>query len=315
MTRIKILLLFAFSISLFASCNSNGQSKRTDTVKIIQDFQLGTKYQYEVQRGKIDSRKPGIENFKSSTDVEFCVLSHNKDVRECSWKYGSTKVIGINSDQIDEQSSKFMNVFQGMEVKFTIDNNAIIQEITNFEECNRYIENAFKQIYENTSKTMTPEQHTKIMGTLKATYETPEMLVSTYCPELTVFFSMFGESLKSDSVYISKSDLPNPFGGRSFPTNVTTKIERIEDNIAIISVEQTIPSKDLNSIMKETFIELSKLSEKPFNVNEIPKVNMKTYATFSYDIKKKSLNEISSEKHIETNDVKQTQTLKVIFKK
>lgn len=314
MTRIKKLLLLILSISFLTSNNSNGQLKKIDQVELVQNFQLGTKYQYEVQRGKIDSRQPGSENIKSATEIEFNILTENNDIKECSWKYGLTKAIGVNPNQIDEQSKKLMNIYQGFEVKFTIDNRGIIQEITNFEECKIYIKNTFKLIYENDSNKMTQEQYNNMMETLKASYESPEILVSTYCPELTIFFAMFGEAIKSDSAKVSKSDLPNPFGGRNFPTNVSTKIQSIKDSIALIAVNQTILSNDFNSIMKETFIELSKLSEKPFNENEIPKMNMSTNTTYNYNFQIKSLNEVYTEKLIEVDDVKQIQTLKVIFK-
>ena len=270
MANIKKLLFFSLSIYILASSNIKGQSKIIDKVELVQNFQLGTKYQFELQKGKIDSRKPGTENIIGITEVEFNVISQKKDFKECSWKYGATKVIGINPEKIDEQTRKLMNFSQGSEVKFTIDNNGTFQEIINFEECRIQIENCINLIYENGLRKGTPEK----MEALKASYETPEILVSTYHPGLIVFFTMFGATIIPDSVYVSKSDLPNPFGGRSFPTDVTIKIESLKDNIALISVKETIPSRDLYLIMMETFIELFKLSDKPFNENEIPKIKL-----------------------------------------
>lgn len=316
MIKIKqTLLLPLIGILVFGTnCNSSGQTQKIDKVEIVQNFKVGKSYKYEVQRGKVDSMKPETENVKSSTDVEFKVLNKKDSFKECSWKYGSTKIIGISSDQIDEQNRKMLNIHQGIEVKFLIDKSGTIQEIINYEECKTYIENRFKLIFDNAANKTTPEQLEKIISALKYSYETPEILVSTYCPELIAFFTMFGETVKSDSIYISQSDLPNPFGGRSFPTNVTTKIDSVADNIAIISVRQIIPSEDLNSIMKETFIELSKQSDKPFSENDIPKMNMKTCSTFNFDYKKNVLKEVYAEKLIEADGVKQTQTLKVILK-
>ena len=315
MTIIKKVLLISFGFPfLLSSCNSNGQGQKIDKIDIVQTFLPGTKYLFEVQRGKIDSKHPKIKDIKSSTAVEFTILLEKKGIYECAWKYGSTKVIGINPDLIDEQTKKFMNVHQGIEVKFNVDKSGAIKEITNYDECKIYIENAFKVILENAPNKATPEQYSNMMKALKSSYATPEILVSTYCPELTVFFMLFGETIKSDTIYISKSYLPNPFGGRSFPSNVTTKVDSLKENIALISVKQTIPENDLNAIMEETFIELSKLSKKPFLKNEIPKMNMATSAVFSYDYNKKVMKEVYSEKLIETAGNSQTQTLKVKLK-
>lgn len=301
-----------FTLLLFIiCCRSYCQSAK---VTVTQDFQIGQQKNYDVLRGKIDSRRPGMENIKSSTDVAFVVLSKKDKYKECSWKYGKTKMIGIDESEIDEQTNKVLNIYEGLEVKFLIDDIGAVQEITNFEECKKYIESAFKIVYETGTQKYTQEQLSKMNNALKSTYASADMLVNTYCPELSVFFNMFGETIKVDSIYLSKSELPNPFGGRSFPTDVKTKTETVENGIVKISVEQKIPKNDLNDIMKETFIELSKLSDKPFNENEVPKLNMTTTIYYTYDVTGKFLKEVYSEKIIESDDLKQTQTITVVLK-
>lgn len=311
MTKIRQTLLLAFAF-LATSYSGYGQTKKRNTVEIVQNFQTGKKYRYEVLRGNTDSRKPGNENIKSCTDVEFCIINKKKDIKECSWKYGQTKITGVNMDQLDEQARKQLNLYEGIEVKFLVDQNGTILEITNFEECKASVEKAFELLYSNTNRT--PEQYEKIKGALKSTFKTPEILVSTYCPELSVYFNMFGKTISSDSVVISHSELANPFGGRGFPTDVSTKIDEIRDNVAIISTRQTIPQQELKSIMKETFTELNKLSERPVKEEEIPEINITIFSTSYFDIQKKELKEVSLEKFTDVDDVKQTQTLKIILK-
>jgi len=302
------------ALLLVMNCKSHGQTPKVDQVKVAQNFQVGKKYEFEVQRGKADSRQPGTENIKSSTEVEFVALSTEDNLKECSWKYGSTSIVGINPDQIDERTRKYMDTFEGMEVKFLIDKNGLIHGLTNFEDCKNHIKNSFRVIYDNAVQKLTSDEITKMMDALKPSYDNPEALISTYCPEITVFFTMFGETIKSDSVRISHSELPNPFGGRNFPTDVSTKIEEIENNIAVISVSQTIPEKDLNEIMRETVVELSKLSNKPFDASDIPKVNMSTTSTFKFDYQRNVLLEVYTQKIVETSGIKQTQTLKVLLR-
>jgi hypothetical protein len=149
------------------------------------------------------------------------------------------------------------------------------------------------------------------MEALESTYASPEVLVGTYCPELSVFFTLFGDTLTSDSSYVSVSELPNPFGGRNFPATVTKKIENYTNDVALISIKQSIPQKDLTEIMTETMRELSKMGDRPFNESEVPKINMTTVTNYSYDIEAKKLKQVLTTKLIETDALTQKQTIKV----
>ncbi len=317
---IKINNIFSGTIVLllFLNCDINVETIKLNKVAISQNFEIGKKYLYEIQREKIDSRKPGSEKIKSFTEVEFKILAQKKLFKECSWKYGTTKINGVNADQIDEQTKKMINIYKGLEVKFLIDKDGVIQEITNFEECKLILETCFDEMIKimiSSSQTkITQEKVSNIKKSFKSTYESSEVLISTYCPELTVFFTIFGESFKPDSLYISHSDLPNPFGGRSFPTNITTKIDTVTDNFVLIKSNQIIPTTELNSIMKETIEKISTLSDKPVNGSKIPKFNLIINSTYNFNHKKNILEQVYSEKLIESDGVKQKQTIRVILK-
>ncbi len=79
-------------------------------------------------------------------------------------------------------------------------------------------------------------------------------------------------------------------------------------------VRQEVPADDLNAIMKETFSELARLSGKPFNENEIPKVAIATSTAYHYDMRSSVLTGLYSEKLMEVNGTQQIQTLKVVLK-
>jgi hypothetical protein len=310
LSPIGILILL-----LISGCNTNGQIRKHATVEITQNFEIGKKYSYEIQRGKVDSRNPDLEKVKTSTFIEFSILAMNGEDKECSWKYGLTKVIGITPEMIDEQTKKLINIYEGIEVKFAIDKNGSIKKINNYEDCILSLEKAYKIIYENPANKQTPEQIDKILSMLKSSYATPEMMVSSYFPELNLFYNLFGETINSDSIYVSRSELLNPFGGRVLPTNVTTKTDSLTDNFIIISIDQSVPSNDLNAIMKETLMEMSKSTNRSFNENEVLKMKMSICTKFNYDRKNNLLTEVYSDKLIESNGTKQSQTLKIILKK
>ncbi|HET6226737.1 MAG TPA: hypothetical protein VFF27_10690, partial [Bacteroidia bacterium] len=229
--KIKQLLLLSITwIStsiIFSSCNENDGEQYTEKIKkveITQNFEVGNHFKYEVQRGKIDSQVRDSDKYKSSTDIDFTVLGEKNGMKECSWKYGATSILGAAPEQIDQRTRNLINIYKGIELRFLIDEKGAFHEITNYEECKAAISNQFKFIYENASSKTTPEQFEKMSEAMSATYDTPEKLISTYFPELSLFFNLFGKTVEADSIYHSKTELSNPFGGRNFPAELTTQL-------------------------------------------------------------------------------------------
>jgi hypothetical protein len=313
---IRYLFLFSGIVTFLFSC-SNGKSQDSDSlaqVEIVQNFEVGKKYQYELQRGNADSRHPETKIQKAITDIELTVLKKDK-LTECSWKYGRTRTEGIDLNAIDEYNRAMINIYEGIEEKFLLDEKGRIQEITNYEECKNFIENSLKYICDNLGSKATPEQIEQVKESFKTSYANPEILVETYCPDLTVFFSENGEVYRRDSVYVSKGEIGNPFGGKNFPTDVSKKFEKVKGEISEINIQQVIPPSELKSIMKETFIEFSKLASKPFNENDIPNMSMKSTMTFEFNYKTREMEKVFSERVNETSGVTQRQTMLILKKK
>lgn len=283
-------------------------------IELIQNFEPGKRFTLDIRKGKVDSRQPGTENMRSSTSVELSIKG-NAQSREAIWTYGPTVIVGGPPGKTDQQTQNLLNLYKGVQVKFRLDEQGQIQELTNFEECKKQLAKGMELTFANASRTITPEEKKQMTESLKPSFVSPDVLLGTYFPELQGYFSMFGAVLLSDSVYNSPAEIPNPFGGRSFPATQRTKVEEITNAVATISVQQIIPKEDLQSIMKETFIELAKSTGKPFEESEVPKVNFMAKSVFSYDYKNKVLKEVFTEKQIEADGVKQTQTLQVILMK
>jgi hypothetical protein len=309
-TVISFNTCLAIGFLVLASIGKSiGQPKTIHKVAILQSFEVGKTYNYEVQRGKSDSRQPGSEKMKSSTEVHLSIESATGTLRKCVWKYGTTSLIGMSADP---QTAKLLNLYEGMEVRFNLDEVGRIQEITNFEECKAYLEKASAVIYENSE--IKPEKWKQIQAMLANTYSTPEIMVNTYCPELTIFFTIFGENIEMDTTYVTQSELSNPFGGKNFSTNVAMNLALLSDSIATIAIEQTIPESSLNAIMKETFVEIAKQAGKPFREDDILKMQISTRSVYTYNHLVNTLKEVKVEKFIEVDDVKQIQTISVLLK-
>ncbi len=310
--RLKNILLI---ISILCTSKLIAQNQTGKDIFIQQNFKPNKKYILEIIRSKTDSKEPQMASAGLVTTVELEVLTKEKSLfRECSWKYGATKFLGIPPESIDEKTLKMVNSYKGMDVRFLVDEKGVFQSLTNYSECKASIEKSFQLYSDLGAKPQSPEEFKKMMEALSPSYDNPEILISTYCPEIDLYFFLFGQTLNADSVYQEKTELANPFGGSTFPSVSIAKVEDVTSDIAYLSVKQIIEDEDLKRIMQETFKQFAQNSSKPFDEREIPQMNMSTSTLFTFDKKNNIMKEVLGEKFIETGDRKQIQRLKVVLK-
>lgn len=303
----SFLLIAALTVGIVQAQVVRG----VDSIYVTQDFKVGSTYNYDVQRGKSDSRKPGSEDIKSSTAITFKVLSLQDNLRKCSWKYGKT-IILRKGEKMDLPSQE-SELYEGLNVMFTINNGAMV-ELDNYEECRKFMDNAVTLMLKSASSKSTDDESRNIIEAMKASYDTPEKLVQTYCPEITVFFQLFGETINADSVTVYATEVVNPLGGPNFPGVNAIQLDTIMNNVATISVHQIISKEDLNAVITETFKELSKKMGKPFSPSDIPDFNTEAVTRYQFNIAKQILKDVMVEKTITTGNIRQMQTIKVSLK-
>ncbi len=304
-------LLFAFGILLFlSSCKTNKPYPKK--IELEHSFKSGKTYHFEIQRGMKNAENPEYEKYVNKTQVTMKVLNEYNGNIECSWVYGNTYMSGIKTELLDEQTQKAMNIYKGFELRFVLSKKGELLGITNYEACKKQIEQLF--LKDLAAIDFNSKNGKTVLNTMKNTYSTELKMINTYFPEITYYFSIFGTSLKTDSTHYSLTEIANPFGDKTFKGISTVKVENINDNIAFISNNTTIPPIELKSVMRSSFKEMAKISGKPLDESEIPTINISSNSTFVYYYKKKILIEMYREKIIEENGVKTIQTLKVILK-
>lgn len=306
--------MLSLFVTFLTSCKSAGQTNKSAVVEVVQEFKPSRKYQYEVQKRTIDSRQIGSDKITTTTGIEFSVLSDSSELKECIWRQGLTRIVGIDPSLIDEETSSILNLHQGLELKFTIDHNGRIHKILNFEQCKQNIENGYKHYYDKFRTQDSPDDFSEIADLLKITYETEEALMNKFFPEVLIFFSLFGETIKSDTAYVSTSAIPNPFGGDSMMTSDTIKIERIKDDIVTISMAQGIPESAISAFIDKAVSKFPNVSDEPLSENKKSKSLWRSFATYSYDNKAKCLKQVALEKNMELEGDRQTQILKILSK-
>lgn len=294
------------TLILFASCSIiNGQEVEIKSVNIKPNFLVGEKYKIEVFESKSQERYSVLNDDVTSTIVHFEIIKDINDLKECSWKYGKVSKIGVD---LDENQNKLLNILNGIELKFLVDKNGIIQEILNFEDCKESILKAYRSI---------PEiENSGVLKNIRSSFESPERFVTFLFPSLTLYFKINGHQFYADSINTSNSFIASPFGGSDIPAVNITKIDSINSNEVVISRTQTIKKEGLRDLIIETFKDLSQRNNIPFDESQVPKkIDISISEVYIYNHLSDILLKVSMKKVIEVDNMKIEQIFKVEIKK
>ncbi len=282
-----------------------------DSVRIVQSFEPGRTYHLEVQRRKHHSEDRDTIRITGTTPVELTITGAHDGLKLCSWKYGTTKLSGVDPALVDVQTKQLMNVYEGLEVMFLVNQDGMYQQMANFERCKAQILSTVRTLLNSGATAASPEDVNTIVRELEASLTEERVLADTFFPELPAYFSFFGKTLTADSSYKKTDTTPNPFGGERFPFIEMAKLVFAGKQEARIHVAREIPEKDLNEILTETFRELNASSGQIFDEKLVPKFRMRTDSYYGYDRVKKRLSDLVMEKTVEIDNTKQMQFVRV----
>ncbi len=311
----KNIIFLLFLVGFVVYCQSlAAQNNDKQVITILQQPVVGQTLTYEVIRGKIDSRNPITEKIRTSTTSTFSVIAAKGELFECHWLTGHTTMIGIDEKLLNEETQKTVNIQKGLAIKFLVDKQGVFQEMTNYEEAKKFIGDLLGTMNEYATNKLNAEDLDKLKNGMAMTYSTPELLMNTYCPELSSLFGYVGQSLHPDSVYVSTEYVPNPFSGKNFEAELTTQIDTIYENKVCFSANQYIAQDQIEKILQETFEEFAKNANKPFKKEEVPQLKMQSHSEMIFNQKKKIMQKCVISKDVETQGIKQQQILEVILK-
>lgn len=283
-----------------------------EAIEINQKFNSNKIYKYQIIRGEIDSRKPNQENLNIITDVTLKVKKEKKNIFHLSWTYENSTTQGVDFNLLDEKSKKQINIYKGFRIDFSINENGQLIEFLNFPECKSKLKEIMKNQYiESNSNYITESEISNFLIFLNDSMYSPEILISTYFPEINLFFSMNGENIDIKKTKIENAEIPNPFGGPSFNSIIETKTEKINDSNYIIVCQQSIEKKELNQKLEETFKNISKNTGKPFNDEDVQKFNIASSTKYEYNITEKIIAKIIYQKRINSKDIEKVQLLEI----
>lgn len=301
MKKTLFFLLIIFSIS---ACSQD--------YKIESNFTIDKVYHFTVKRAKIDSREPMSKDLATLTQIE-ATFTQFDSLLKCNWKYGDTKTTGPENiiSQLGPEYNNMLNLYKGIEIEILFDPNRGGIELLNFKKMQDNIGNSFINLYNDPLTKMDSGAMALVIEQLIPTYSTPEMLLSSYFPEIQVYFSMYGQTYSRRSINKSEFTYPNPFGGESFPVVYESKIDSKKKNFMAIKTVQQTNNDDVNRIIKETIEKLSKLGDSPISKDEMPNFTLNGESYCFYRIKNKIIELTTSEKRIVVAGITQTEILEV----
>lgn len=283
---------------------------------VQQEFYDGESLSYEIIKGKINSNKPGSEYNRSTTQVNIYFNTIDSNKTECIWKYGETLSKYLYKGHVDYQELGESDLFKDTEIKYIINSNGEIQNFLNFQECVSEFESTCKEYYQSLPVADSIDKEVNIekaMNFLKPTFSNPEIFFGCYFPEVFIFSSLAGTNLNIDSVYISETLLPNPFGGNFIPATDSIYVNEISGGIAEIIYIQSFNSDSLISYITAFVTESLNKNEGDIKGEKPGRIYAKNIMRYKYDYENRIMREVYAEKIIQTDQTKQIILWKMIL--
>jgi hypothetical protein len=274
-------------------------------VSLTHNFEVGNTYQFEIKRGKEDSRDPSSQGAFTVTLAKATVTKGNKNRRTITLLYGETRIEGDGIPQEVKEQYKGQDLYYGIEISLIVDEEGNFFELSNYENVKMQLESAMIKMYKSQGTKIDEATFGLIQQQLAITYDTEEKLLDTYFPELSIYFNAFGNLYTKDVPQKVNYESNNPFGGEPFPITSKVVFKELNGRIAIINGIETIKPEDLNRIMKSTFKNIAESAGRTFNESEIPEFNIITTSEMRYNTDENALISVVMNKQIIANGLEQ----------
>ncbi len=279
---------------------------------IESNFEIEKIYRFTVKRGNIDSRKPITKDLALLTEVEATFILQD-DRLKCFWKYGESKAVGPDKliSEIEPEYIEMFNLYRGIEIEIIFDPFLGGIKLLNYSQLKQNVKNVFLKTYNNKMTKIDSATMSFINQQIEPTFSTPEILLSTYFPEIGLYFNLYAKNFTDGIGMKAVSTYSNPFDGKPFPVEGEFNIDSIDENVLIIKYEEKGNQEEINRIAKETIEKLSKLGKSQIRNEEMPNFKLNSQSKYFYDLKLKLITKVILEKITEVTGITQTVTLEI----
>lgn len=293
-------------------------SAYSQTYKIESNFETGKTYLFTVKRAKIDSREPMTKDLAQLTEVEATFTEQDKRLK-CVWKYGATKAVGPEQliSQIGPEYNEMANLYRGFEIVVLFDPYLGGIELLNYEQMKQNIKNGLLKVHNSEITKIDSTTKSLINQLIEPTYSTPEILLSTYFPEIGLYFNLYAQSFTDGIGVKYEYSYPNPFGGDPLPVVGEIAIDSKDGDVLIIKEEEKLNQEVVNRILKEMVERMSSLGTAPIKKEKMPEMPEMSEFTLNlnsksfYNLELKLISKVMFEKIIEVTGITHTETLEI----
>jgi len=304
---------------LLSSCgvNESQQEVNIKEIQIVQEFSEGESFTYELSKQNIDSRKPGIERYFTTTPVTISFFLNKKDSVEVVWLYGESGIKDIFMNEIYDPMYTDKNMYADLQIKYIANKKGEFLEFLNFQESSEKIKEKIYSVLESKMSEDTigsGEKRLKLLNFFEPTFEDQNTFYSVYLTEFFPFVSLFGYNLHTDSVYVTESQLPNPFTNDLIPVTDSIYIKSINGETAEIVYSQTYDSDSIIYFIKNMANEVFQAEEEKIKGEFPTKIYVCNQAVYQYDYINKIMIEMYFEKRVELDQTLKINSWKMVLK-
>ena len=129
---------FLFSTLIFSNLSAFPQKE----ISVNQNFKVGESYEYEIKRGKEDSRSPQSKGIFTITSVIAEVTKGQGNNRIVTFNYGESRIEGKNlPPEVSEQFKK-QELYYGLKISIIVDELGNFYGLSNYESAKNQLEQA-----------------------------------------------------------------------------------------------------------------------------------------------------------------------------
>jgi hypothetical protein len=236
------------------------------SVSLLPKWQAGDKLRFEMVRTRERSQKGGpARRSSAATDFEVEVLSASKTGFVLAWTWDETR---LDDPELASNivARKMVNLMNGFRMILDVDPDGAFRGVQNWAELKDKGARLIDTVSGELKKAGLDEATlAAVRGQVSAMFASREQIDQFATREPQLFFMVMGVEFDSAAPNEMDSELPNPFGGKPFPSRARIALKELdkETGLARVTFQQTVEPAEARRIMEQSLREMAKQVGKP----------------------------------------------------
>ncbi len=296
----KKILIFIFTLLSYSVSSQN--------FRVESGFNTNNIYHFEVNESQYSAVNPEKKNTVSILkyiDVSFTKIDTGL---ACVWKYKAEKAVYNNKILGNSRFSSFKQ-FE-VEIYFNPQQAGIV--LLNYKKLKEDIKVYLTDVDRILNQTL-PSTKQFIDDQITETCSTPEDLLSTYFPEINLYFELYSQNIKYGVELLKDDSFPNPFKYDGDPFSIQTKTivdDTIENTMVVKKIKST-NKEETDSIIYEMAKSMIKPGGSPLNKEKLPNFTLNIETNYYYEKTSKLIKRITYNKVVSVNGVAEVKNIEV----